>query len=348
MSQTFVECFYLEEDKHQLFVKKSAEDIHYNVYQVCSNELVWLFEGREGNVVFNCSFDRKSPLLFKIVFDDGENLNFGHRILPIHGMYNFRDMGGYPTIDGKHVKWNLLYRGDHLNNLKPEGQSYLNRINLRSIIDLRGDNEIIEYPNLGVNKDTKQYVFSPAGIVAIFAGSLQNNEKDMKNESFLDKAKELLKKDKNAAINAMIDQQIQFVHNKTSRNAFAQMLHIVASEDNSPSFIHCKGGKDRTGFAALLILGLLGVDAEYIKYDYMLTKKAREKKNQAYYQRFLEMSNDEEVARFMYSIFDTQEVFIQAALDEIVKEYGSIGAYARFGLGIKDEEIQQLQTMYLE
>ncbi len=348
MSQTFVECFYLEEDKHQLFVKKRAEDIHYNVYQVCSNELVWLFEGREGNVVFNCSFDRKSPLLFKIVFDDGENLNFGHRILPIHGMYNFRDMGGYPTIDGKHVKWNLLYRGDHLNNLKPEGQSYLNRINLRSIIDLRGDNEIIEYPNLGVNKDTKQYVFSPAGIVAIFAGSLQNNEKDMKNESFLDKAKELLKKDKNAAINAMIDQQIQFVHNKTSRNAFAQMLHIVASEDNSPSFIHCKGGKDRTGFAALLILGLLGVDAEYIKYDYMLTKKAREKKNQAYYQRFLEMSNDEEVARFMYSIFDTQEVFIQAALDEIVKEYGSIGAYARFGLGIKDEEIQQLQTMYLE
>lgn len=50
----------------------------------------------------------------------------------------------------------------------------------------------------------------------------------------------------------------------------------------------------------------------------------------------------------MYSIFDTQEIFIQSAIDEIKKEFGSIGAYARFGLGIKDEEVQQLRTMYLE
>lgn len=347
MSQTFVECFYLEESKHQLLVKKDAREINYNVYRILENDVEWLFESSEEDKTFECSFERSSPIAFQIKFDDGEVLNFGHRILPIHGMYNFRDMGGYPTVDGKHVRWNLLYRGDHLNNLKPEGQNFLDNVQLKSIIDLRGDTEIIEYPNLGVNENTKQYVFSPAGIVAIFAGSLQNDEKDMKNVNFLENAKELLKKDKNAAINAMIDQQIQFVHNMTSRSAFAQMLHLLASEDNSPSYIHCKGGKDRTGFAALLILGLLGVDETYIKYDYMLTKKAREKKNQAYYQRFLEMSNDEEVAQFMYSIFDTQEVFIQSALDEIKKEYGSIGAYARFGLGIKDEEIELLQRMYL-
>jgi protein-tyrosine phosphatase len=348
MSQTFVECFYLEENKHQLFVKKESKEINYNVYRVLSNEIVWLFESSEVNKTFECSFDRTSPIVFQIEFDDGEVLNFGHRILPIHGMYNFRDMGGYPTTDGKHVKWNLLYRGDHLNNLKPEGQLFLDNTQLKSIIDLRGDSEIIEYPNLGVQESTKQYVFSPAGVVAIFAGSLQNDEKDMKNENFLENAKQLIKKDKNAAINAMIDQQIQFVHNETSRNAFSQMLHLLATEDNAPSYIHCKGGKDRTGFASLLILGLLGVDEEYIKYDYMLTKKAREKKNQAYYQKFLQMSNDVEVAQFMYSIFDTQEIFIQSAIDEIKKEFGSIGAYARFGLGIKDEEVQQLRTMYLE
>lgn len=348
MSQTFVECFYLENNKHQLFVKKKSKEINYNVYRVLTNELKWLFESTKEDITFECPFDRTSPILFQIEFDDGEVLNFGHRILPIHGMYNFRDMGGYPTQEGKHVKWNLLYRGDHLNNLKPEGQMFLDNIQLKSIIDLRGDTEIVEYPNLGVHENTKQYVFSPAGVVAIFAGSLQNDEKDMKNENFLENAKKLIKKDKNAAINAMIDQQVQFVHNETSRNAFAQTIHLLASKDNAPSFIHCKGGKDRTGFASLLILGLLGVSDDYIKYDYMLTKKAREKKNQAYYQKFLQMSNDIEVAQFMYSIFDTQEIFIQSALDEITKEFGSIGAYARYGLGITDEEVQQLRTMYLE
>lgn len=348
MSLTFIECFYLEENKHNIIIKKDPKNTNYNIYQILENEKKWIVEGSDESITVECEFDRKSPIQFEIEFDDGEVLSFGHRILPIHGMYNFRDMGGYPTSEGKHVKWNLLYRGDHLNNLKPEGQAFLDSIHLKSIIDLRGDNEIIEYPNLGVSKDTKQYVFSPAGVVAIFAGSLQNDEKDMKNESFLENAKRMIKTDKNAAINAMIDQQIQFVHNETSRTAFAQTIHLLASSDNAPSFIHCKGGKDRTGFASLLILGLLGVDEDYIKYDYMLTKKAREKKNQTYYQRFLKMSNDEEVAKFMYSIFDTQEVFIQAAIDEIKKEFGSIGAYARFALGIHDDEIQQLRDMYLE
>ena len=348
MSLTFVESFYLEENQHRLHIEKDLKDINYKVYQVKLKELVWLFESNEYDTNFICEFSRTEPIKFQIEFDDGEVLNFGHRILPIHGMYNFRDMGGYPTEDGKHVKWHVLYRGDHLNNLKPEGQAFLDNIQLKSIIDLRGDTEIQEYPNLGVSENTKQYVFSPAGVVAIFAGSLQNDEKDMSNEGFLEKAKQLIKVDKNAAINAMIDQQIQFVHNETSREAFSKMLHLVASDDNAPSFIHCKGGKDRTGFASLLILGLLGVSEEYIKYDYMLTKKAREKKNQAYYQKFLKMSNDEDVAKFMYSIFDTQEVFIEAAIEEIKKEFGSIGAYARFGLGITDEEIYQLRTMYLE
>ncbi len=33
-----------------------------------------------------------------------------HRLLNFEGIDNFRDLGGYPTADGRQVKWGVLYR----------------------------------------------------------------------------------------------------------------------------------------------------------------------------------------------------------------------------------------------
>ncbi|MDR3166704.1 MAG: tyrosine-protein phosphatase, partial [Treponema sp.] len=32
------------------------------------------------------------------------------RLLPLQGLYNVRDLGGYPAAGGKQVRWGLLYR----------------------------------------------------------------------------------------------------------------------------------------------------------------------------------------------------------------------------------------------
>ena len=42
------------------------------------------------------------------------------RNLPVEGMNNFRDMGGYRTKDGYYVKWGKLYRSDHIYNATEE------------------------------------------------------------------------------------------------------------------------------------------------------------------------------------------------------------------------------------
>lgn len=83
---------------------------------------------------------------FIIESKDSENI-LAERSLPIEGMHNFRDMGGYETYHGKKVKWGSLYRSDHFYNVTKSGLKYLEGLDLKTIIDYRSSGEIKKYPN---------------------------------------------------------------------------------------------------------------------------------------------------------------------------------------------------------
>src|SRR5207247_138916 len=53
------------------------------------------------------------------------------RRLPLDGAINFRDVGGYPTSDGRFVRWGVVYRSEQLSGLTPNDYAYLNRLGLR-------------------------------------------------------------------------------------------------------------------------------------------------------------------------------------------------------------------------
>jgi protein tyrosine/serine phosphatase len=84
------------------------------------------------------------------------------RLLPLVGAYNFRDLGGYPTSDGRSTRWGRLYRSDTLHELTADDLEVLRSIGLVSVIDLRTQAEVgragrgllgaepIRYANLSV------------------------------------------------------------------------------------------------------------------------------------------------------------------------------------------------------
>ena len=332
------------------------------VEETCEYRLYWndepektkekehlLTVGKGSHCIFTCQEAYQHPIYITVAFHDGHDLLTGIRILPIQGMYNVRDLGGYPTRNGKHVKWGMLYRGDHLYNIKEEGLPYLHQLGLHSIIDFRNELEGEKFPNNTGDAEIVQYRFAPDGQIAAFAGSLQNEEHAFSHEHQLEVAREQVKKDKDYAAKSMMKQQIEFVHTPCSKEAYRHTLELMADSQALPLFFHCKGGKDRTGFAAMLILSILGVDEEYILYDYLLTNRAREKKNQRYLDNFRRMADgDEEVAQYLFSIFDTRKEYLQAALNEIHQEYGDVVTYVKQELGISDETIQALRSLYLE
>ena len=66
----------------------------------------------------------------------------GPRLLPLVGAYNFRDMGGYPTTDGRVTRWGRLFRSDTLHALTESDLRGLREIGLKCVIDLRTAREV--------------------------------------------------------------------------------------------------------------------------------------------------------------------------------------------------------------
>ena len=68
------------------------------------------------------------------------------RHIPLKNAFNVRDMGGYPTTDGKSTKWGMLYRSDALSSLTEEDWQVLKARKIHTVIDLRSLSEISAAP----------------------------------------------------------------------------------------------------------------------------------------------------------------------------------------------------------
>lgn len=345
-----------QKDEHSLTFKiHGKQDCNYDIYmhhdaQICTDESCFLAQGRGNETIIEIPPSSPFPRYFTCKFEDGSTLLCGYRILPFDGMYNFRDLGGYPSEDGRRVKWGLLYRGDQLYNMKEKAYEAFHSLNIHSIIDFRGTSEYMKSPNTPAEiYQIKQYHCIPEGEAAALAGALFTMDSANHRKYDIDAIKQELQKDADFAGKPMICQQIEFTRNPRSIEAFYDTIQIMADIQNAPVFFHCRGGKDRTGYAAMLLLALLGVDESIILYDYMLTKRAREKKNQLYLENFRKMANgDEAVAQVLLSYFDTREDYLKAAMGEIHKSYSSIRDYAVQKMGVSEETIRKMKDNYLE
>ncbi|MDK6231621.1 tyrosine-protein phosphatase [Aerococcus loyolae] len=270
------------------------------------------------------------------------------RTLPVDGMNNFRDMGGYRSKNNKRVKWGLLYRSDHIYNASEKGLDYLRKLNIGTIIDYRSENEIHKYPNPILDTCTKTYHLDPsahvAELAAQFQSSKENEDKNLINNIIKQQSNGTLKD--HSEVIAL--QYRNFVNSMAAKKSYSQMLQIVANTKNGAIVQHCRGGKDRTGFGALLLLGVLGVSQEDIIKDYMITAKNREKRNHIKMEGYKRLTSDRRVLDHLYSFIDTKPEFIATSLETIIDQYGSIEEYAQDELNIRKDTINILKEKYLE
>lgn len=65
------------------------------------------------------------------------------RQIKLNSINNVRDLGGWPTVDQKHIKYGLLYRGPELEDLsKADCSTMRNTLGIKAELDLRGESEI--------------------------------------------------------------------------------------------------------------------------------------------------------------------------------------------------------------
>lgn len=304
-----------------------------------------LFESDSDEIVI--SKDLGIHPIFRVV-DGSEEYHVGQRTLPISGMNNFRDMGGYKSNTGQTVKWGKLFRSDHIHNANEEGLKSVNELQIKSIVDFRSDDEISKYPNPQLDSSPTSIQLDPRA----HAAELSAQFTAPKQDEDVDLIKNIVEQKDNGNLqnrnDMIIEQYDTFVYGDDSKEAFKQLLLIAAEDNAAPLVQHCRGGKDRTGFGALLILGALGVSEEDIVKDYMITEENRLDRNKVKMDGYEKITQDKEVLDYLFSLIETRDNFIKHSIERIHEKYDSIRDYVKIELDINEETLKKLEDLYLE
>jgi protein-tyrosine phosphatase len=232
---------------------------------------------------------------------------------------NFRHFGGYAGHGGRRVVGWRIFRSDHLGGVTDGDALEMAGLGLSRILDLRGVVERTAAPCVLRGVTVHSLPIEPT-IVQKLTGLMAEGH-------------ELTVAD---AVALMQDTYRGFVRNNTHR--FAQLFsHLLESDE--PTVFHCTAGKDRTGFAAALILRGLGVSKEDVMRDYLLTNGRLKTPDPSRHG----LSPD------VYSVlWRVQPEFLDAAFEAVDEDYGGIEGYFREGLALREPQQERLRALYLE
>jgi protein-tyrosine phosphatase len=244
------------------------------------------------------------------------------RIL-FQGAVNFRDLGGYPAGDGRRTRWGQVYRADNLAGLTEADLVLLESLGLKALIDFRLPVERAASPDRLPHGSSIRIVeagFIPAGtlemLALVKAGTIPPSEIERR----------------------VIAQYRLFCIDHTEE--YRQTFAVALDPESYPLLLHCTSGKDRTGFAAALLLLALGVSRETVTEDYNLTNLYRRP-----VPHLFGPETPDEVATILLS---AQPKYLEAALDEIDSVYGSFNDYLDRALGVDDSDRKRLIDMLTE
>ena len=173
------------------------------------------------------------------------------RLVSLDAVHNFRDLGGYPTADGRVTRWGMIYRADGLYRLTGTDLEEVRRRGVRTVIDLRTAREIDERGKFPVEQFDVNFHHLP---VMDSTWASEDIAVERSAVDFLD-----------WAYHDMLD---------NGAERFAHAITLLAEPGALPAVFHCAAGKDRTGVVAALLLTALGVPREVVLHDYELTTAA--------------------------------------------------------------------------
>jgi protein-tyrosine phosphatase len=256
-----------------------------------------------------------------------------HRRLPVEGAHNLRDLGGYATADGRRVKWGVLYRSDALADLSDDDLAYLERLQLRHLVDFRSD--------LEVERDPDRVPDSPE--LRVVRRPIQGDALDPTEIRELILSGEAEPRDMEALLLAA---NRAFVTD--FGDVYAGFLHDLAEPGKLPTLFHCTAGKDRAGFAAALALSALGVPRETIMRDYLRTNEFTADHTERMLTVLRIVSFFRTDPDSVRPLFEARRSYLEAAFDTIDEKFGGTGAYLRQGLGADDALLARIRANLLE
>ncbi len=264
--------------------------------------------------------DAMNPLVTEVIPARCLSPSVGqNRSIALDGATNFRDLGGYLGANERPLKWGRLFRSDHLGALTPGDIARLADLRLTRVFDFRGKTEREAHPCALPGPQVHALSIEPTVVQAL--------------QDFAERNKGI---DEADAVRLMQQTYRAFVTDNSAR--FAELFqHLL--QDASPLVFHCTAGKDRTGFAAAVLLSALGVQRGVIMRDYMMT-------NDLY--KPPEMVAGGAPPQVRAAVRRVQPDYLQASLDAVDAEFGGMQNYLQKAMRLGEAERKRLDDLFLE
>lgn len=239
-------------------------------------------------------------------------------------MDNFRDVAGvgagYANQDGQRLNRGVFYRSNAI-TASDADRDTLAGLGLATVYDLRTAEEVagkadrlpdgVDYRNIPIL----------SGDLTDVASKLDSTE---------------------AAMEFLAGLNRDFVTGANERAGFTELLTALAQNDGPQAF-HCTTGKDRAGWATMLLQHIAGLDSATIMSDYLLTNE-RSARSAAATLDMLAAQYGEQVRPIYGPLLGVDASYLQAGLDQLAADYGTVDNYLTEGLGLSQETIDTLRA----
>jgi protein-tyrosine phosphatase len=242
------------------------------------------------------------------------------RLVRMEGAVNFRDIGGYKTVEGKEVKWGKVFRSADVSKLTERDLTVLEQKRIHTVVDFRGVKESQKAPD-HILPGT-DYMLCPAGSDSL--PSAKDMAIRIRQDSFLEKM------------------YMNTEHLAARYRPFFQKL-LVLPESESIMY-HCTGGRDRTGMATALLLHVLGVPKETIEADFVASNIYLASRNKDLFKDMATAAGTDVEA--MRKALALRPELIRSMFSAIERKYGSVETFFEKELGVDKQRMEVLKRKF--
>lgn len=250
--------------------------------------------------------------------DPGETQDLRTEMLRLASADNFRDVAGdgYLAADGVRLRTGVLFRSNEL-QLSHGDAATVAGLGVVEVFDLRESIEVEAHPDIEVPGASWRHV-PVEGIPMTEVADLPSVE---------------------TALETMRRVYRGFVELPGARAAYADLFRAIAAGEAAQLF-HCTAGKDRTGWAAAVLLRLCGVPEETVQADYLLTNEVDGTRHK--YLGLIREHLGEDKVEVYEAVMVADLAYLAEADAAVAEHHGSLEAYVRDGLGLSEDEIAAL------
>lgn len=256
------------------------------------------------------------------------------RLLPLKGVRNFRDFGGWDTNDQRRIRRGRLYRSGHFSGATEEDWAAIQALNVKTVADLRRITERERDPSAWPEHwDVRVLASEDPGMG------------EAPHITFLKEA-EITE----ASTRGYMMGSYRRIPFEAGHQALFRGFFEAVRAGNGAAVAHCAAGKDRTGILCALVLQALGVSRETVMEDYLMTNEAVDVDRvlPVVAQRMNEKLGRNATPEALRPMIGVDADYLHAAFDEIEQQSGSVEVYLEDALGQDRAAIAGLKTSLLE